>query len=137
VRPTFRVAPDLSIGPGSTSERLPEQSVGVPELEIARLIDETPVDPGAHLDHAKVARYAEMLDELPPVVVFKTEQGLLLVDGYHRVAAAQMLGRTTVAADLKAGTRSDALRYAVEHAASELGITEQRAAAAITRRSEG
>jgi hypothetical protein len=98
----------------------------VPEPEIARLIDETPVDPGAHLDHAKFARYAEMLDELPPAVVFKTEQGLLLVDGYHRVAA-----------DLKAGTRSEALRYAVEHAASELGITEQRAAAAITRRSEG
>jgi ParB-like chromosome segregation protein Spo0J len=120
-----------------TSERLPEQSVGVPELEIARLIDETPVDPAAHLDQTKVARYAEMLDELPPVVVFKTEQGLLLVDGYHRVAAAQMLGRTTVAADLKTGTRSVALRYAVEHAASERGITAEQAAAAITRRSEG
>jgi hypothetical protein len=30
------------------------------------------------------------------VVVFNTEGGLLLVDGYHRLAAARRLGRTTL-----------------------------------------
>jgi hypothetical protein len=39
---------------------------------------------------------AEVLDQLPPVIVFALEdQTLLLVDGSHGVAAAQQAGRTT------------------------------------------
>jgi len=36
-----------------------------------------------------VQQYVQMLDELPPIAVFCLEdQTLLLVDGYHPVAAA-------------------------------------------------
>jgi ParB-like chromosome segregation protein Spo0J len=31
-----------------------------------------------------------MLDDLPPIVVVDTPEGLLLVDGYHRLAAARL-----------------------------------------------
>jgi hypothetical protein len=35
------------------------------------------------------------------VVVFETDEGLLLVDGYHRVAAARARGEVTVDAEIR------------------------------------
>jgi ParB-like nuclease domain len=65
------------------------------ELEITRLLGESPANPRRHVDQDRVRRYAEVLDHLPPVTVFALEdQTLLLVDGYHRLAAAQQAGRT-------------------------------------------
>jgi hypothetical protein len=53
-------------------------------LRFADLLTNMPIDPEAHLDAARVEWYAEMLDVLPPVIVFDTEEGLLLAEGYHR-----------------------------------------------------
>jgi hypothetical protein len=61
-----------------------------------------------------VERYAQGLDALPPVVVFDTEEGLLLADGYHRVAAARRRGLETIEAEVRLGSRQDALRYAAK-----------------------
>jgi ParB-like chromosome segregation protein Spo0J len=64
-----------------------------------------------HLDPERVRRYAELLgDDLPPVVAFGTDQGLLLVDGCNRVAVAQARGLDTIAAEIRPGTAHDALR---------------------------
>jgi ParB-like chromosome segregation protein Spo0J len=41
-----------------------------------------------------------MIDTLPPVVVFATPEGMLLADGYHRVAAARLRGLETVESEL-------------------------------------
>ncbi|MGH8615814.1 MAG: ParB/RepB/Spo0J family partition protein, partial [Gammaproteobacteria bacterium] len=60
-----------------------------------------------------IRRYEESFDKLPPVVVFKTADGMLLADGFHRVAAAERLGKYHVEAEIKKGTRDDALEYAV------------------------
>ena len=77
------------------------------EVEIERLLEESPADPRRHFDQDRVRRYSEVLDQLPPVVVFELgDQTLLLADGYHRVAAAQLAGRTTVQADVRVGTKS-------------------------------
>ena len=43
-------------------------------LRIADLLANAPIDPEAHLDAARVERYAEMFDALPPVVVFDTRE---------------------------------------------------------------
>jgi hypothetical protein len=51
-------------------------------------------------------------DATPPVVVFRTRDGLLLADGYHRPEAARRRDATSIRADICAGSRSDALRYA-------------------------
>ena len=48
------------------------------------------------------------------MVVFDTPEGPLLADGHHRLAAAGRLGRKTVEAEVRAGSRQDALRYAAE-----------------------
>ena len=64
-------------------------------LRIDDLLANAPVDPEAHLDAQRVERYSRMIDTLLPVVVFATPEGMLLADGYHRVAAARVRGLET------------------------------------------
>jgi ParB-like chromosome segregation protein Spo0J len=99
-----------------------------------RYLAAAPVDPEAHLDAARVERYARTLDDLPPVLVFETSQGPLLVDGYHRVAAARRLELETIEAEVRRGTRREALRHAARLGAAERGISVEEAAAYIERR---
>jgi ParB-like chromosome segregation protein Spo0J len=107
----------------------------VEDVPITDLLASPLVDPQRHLDADRVQRYALILDELPPVTVFRLDedQTLLLADGYHRLAAARMAGRSTLRADVRGGTRADALHFAVELAVQEQGISEQQARAAIVR----
>ena len=108
------------------------------ELEIKRLLKESPADPRRHLDQDRVRRYAKVLDQLPPVTVFALEdQTLLLVDGYHRIAAAQQAGRTTIRAEVRVGTKAEALQFAVDVAQAEAGVSAEQARAAIRRHSGG
>jgi hypothetical protein len=107
------------------------------QLRITNLLTNVQIDPEAHLDAARVERYAEMLDALPPVVVFDTEEGLLLADGYHRVAAARRRGREMIEAKVRLGSRHDALRYAATVAAEQHGISPEEAAAYIRSRRSG
>lgn len=109
----------------------------MPQLRIADLLMNTPIDPEAHLDAARVERYAEMLDALPPVVVFDTEEGMLLADGYHRVAAARHRGLETVEAEVRCGSRHDALQYAAMLGAAQRGISPNDVVSYIRRRSHG
>jgi hypothetical protein len=105
----------------------------VSRLRVADLLANAPIDPEAHLDVMRVERYAGTLDALPPVVVFDTPEGLLLVDGYHRVAAARRLGLETVEAEVRCGSRHDALRYAARVGAAQRGISPEEAASYIER----
>jgi len=108
----------------------------MPHLRIADLLANAPVDPETHLDAARVEHYAQMLDALPPVVVFNTPEGLLLVDEYHRVAAARRCGLETVEAEVRNGSRQDALRYAATVGAAQRGISPEKAAWYIRRHSQ-
>jgi ParB-like nuclease domain len=74
-------------------------------VRIDHLLADTPIDPEAHLDAARVESYAQMLDTLAPVVVFDTPEGMLVADGYHRVAAARQRGWQTVEAVVRRGSR--------------------------------
>ena len=105
------------------------------EVEVASLTGSALADPPRHLDEGKVARYTQILDQLPPVVVFHLGDGLLLVDGYHRVEAARRLRRRVIRAEVRQGSREDALRFAVDLAATERGLTKAQALDAIRRRS--
>ena len=103
-------------------------------LRIDDLLANAPVDPETHLDTERVERYSGMIDTLPPIVVFATPEGMLLADGYHRVAAARLRGLKTVEAEVHRGSRHDALRYAATVGAAERGISPEEAASYIIRR---
>jgi ParB-like chromosome segregation protein Spo0J len=57
--------------------------------------------------------------------VFETEDGLLLADGYHRIAAALREGHQAIDADVRKGSREDALEYAAVAGARQRGLSPQ------------
>ena len=59
------------------------------EVEIKRLLEESPDDPRRHLDQDRVRRYAEVLDQLPPVTIFELEGPL----GFPPKRGGLLLGR--------------------------------------------
>jgi ParB-like chromosome segregation protein Spo0J len=92
-------------------------------LKIAEILATSPVDPERHLDPERVERYRRSVDDLAPVVVFDTDDGLLLADGYHRIAAALKEGRETVEADVRSGSSHEALLYAAAVGAARRGLS--------------
>jgi hypothetical protein len=102
-------------------------------LDIAALLANAPVEPHAYLGAERAARFAATLTPLRPVMVFETERGLLLADGYHRVAAARLRGERTIEAEVRLGSWDDALRYV----ASRRGNTSDEVPAQITPGTDG
>src|SRR4051812_18892617 len=63
-----------------------------------------------------ITDYAERIGDgavFPPVVVFYDGADHWLADGFHRVEAHRQAGRDSVEAEVKQGTKRDALLYAV------------------------
>ncbi len=94
-------------------------------LALADILATVPVDAQRHLDPARVDFYRRTIDRSPPVVVFETEDGLLLADGYQRVAAALREDRETIEAEIRLGSRADALDYAAAAGARQRGLTPE------------
>ncbi len=90
-------------------------------------LEQLDIAPGVQLaargvDGATVQGYVEALAsgaQFPPVLAFSENGNLWLADGFHRVAALKFLGHETVEAEIKDGTKCDAMIYAatanVEH----------------------
>ncbi|WP_165222896.1 ParB/RepB/Spo0J family partition protein [Aquisphaera insulae] len=64
------------------------------------------------LDDFTVERYADSWERLPPVTIYEVDGKLLLADGFHRHAAAIMLGKRTIPAEIRSGTFTEALDFA-------------------------
>jgi uncharacterized protein (DUF1015 family) len=105
------------------------------EVPIADLEQEPIEASRPHLDPDRVAYYVEHLDECTPVTVFDIDGRLLLADGHHRVAAAEQLQRRAVRAEIRTGTRKDALDFAIELAHQQRGLTRDQVLDVIKRRS--
>lgn len=70
----------------------------------------------ATLNQHVVDEYAEAIKggaAFPPIVVFYDGKKHWLADGFHRFHAYQQIGRTNVAADVRQGTRRDAILHSV------------------------
>ncbi|MDD1434621.1 hypothetical protein [Mesorhizobium sp. 2RAF21] len=70
----------------------------------------------ATLNEHVVSEYAEAIKAgatFPPIVVFYDGKKHWLADGFHRFHAYQKLGRENVAADVRQGTRRDAILHSV------------------------
>lgn len=62
-------------------------------------------------DNATLEEYRDAMESgatFPPIVVVEDGDSLWLVDGFHRVAAAQKLGRKTIDANVRQGTLEEA-----------------------------
>ena len=68
------------------------------------------------LSESAVAEYADAMQQgatLPPIVVFHDGSTYWLADGFHRVMAATRSGVEWLSAEIKRGTKRDAILYSV------------------------
>ena len=84
------------------------------------------------LSDETIERYMEILDQLPPIIVYNADSKLILVDGFHRRAAAEKLGRSEIEAETRQGTENDALEYAIKvNSIHGLALTREEYKAAV------
>jgi ParB-like chromosome segregation protein Spo0J len=84
-------------------------------IPISALTLDPELQPRAVMDADLIDEYADAMSEgaeFPAVVAFR-DGAVFLVDGFHRVAACQRLGKSEVAAVVNDGAREQALRYAL------------------------
>jgi ParB-like chromosome segregation protein Spo0J len=78
-------------------------------------LDDLVLDPTLNLrdrlDDFTVERYADSWERLPPITVFDIDDQLLIADGFHRHAAAVMMGKRTIPAEIRVGTMTEALDF--------------------------
>lgn len=82
------------------------------KLKLREIIVDPAVSVRERNDEELTQEYMASFAKLPPVVVFKVKEGYLLADGFHRVAAAERLGHKDIAAEVRTGSRNDALEFA-------------------------
>jgi hypothetical protein len=71
----------------------------------------------ARLDEMTVADYAEAMirgEKFPPVTVFPNNGDLVLADGFHRLKAARKARFEKIDAEVRMGTRTDALKFSLQ-----------------------
>jgi len=77
-------------------------------VEISRIVIDENFMMRESLDKELVVEYKENLESMPPITLYDTLQGLLLVDGFHRVAAAKQLSWEKINAEIVKGSIQDA-----------------------------
>jgi len=93
------------------------RSPNVQLLELAAIRCDCGTQIRAEISESTVAEYAEAMEsgaDFPPLIVFHDGNRYLLADGFHRLMAASRRGRTEFHADVRQGTKSDALRFALQ-----------------------
>lgn len=86
------------------------------QIEIAAIVFDASTQARAAIDESVVADYAEKMlngEQFPEVVVFHDGNHYYMGDGFHRGLAAQRNGSVTIRSDVRAGTREDALWFAL------------------------
>lgn len=86
------------------------------QLRIDEIKKDSKVSPRSGVDKTTVSIYAVSFEHLPPIDVFWIEgrDGWWIVDGWHRLAAAQSLGLAYITAHTHQGTLDDALEFAYD-----------------------
>jgi hypothetical protein len=85
-------------------------------ISLASIERDTSIQCREHLNIATVNEYAEAMAEkreFPPVVVFGSADRAWIGDGWHRVAAADQIGAEHILAEIREGSRIDAVKYAL------------------------
>lgn len=96
----------------TSSLQLDKGAESVTHVELSLITVDTDIQPRDGLNQDDVERYAEHLDELPPVVVFFDGKTRWLSSGFHRYAAHEMRGKTLIACEVREGSREDAYLFA-------------------------
>jgi len=86
------------------------------KLRIDSIKLDSDLQPRVALDQGTINEYAEAMrrgDEFPAVVVFHDGADYWLADGYHRYAAAKKADAKELSAEIRTGSKEDALKFAL------------------------
>jgi ParB-like chromosome segregation protein Spo0J len=86
------------------------------QLQLTQIKTDGGTQSRAGLDQFVIDDYAQLMKEgaaFPLVVVFYDGTYYWLADGFHRTSAAEQAGLETIEAEVKQGTRRDAVLYSV------------------------
>ncbi len=90
---------------------------GTPDIEITSIVTSGGTQSRAELSEQAVADYAEVIASgsqfKDPIVVFHDGSTYWLADGFHRVMAANRAGVEWLGADVRKGTKRDAILHSV------------------------
>lgn len=85
-------------------------------LALASIVFDAGTQVRAQINEDVVAEYAERMTEgdiFPPVIVFHDGDRHYMADGFHRGRAAERIGRMEIDAEVRSGTKTEALWYAL------------------------
>ncbi len=85
-------------------------------MKISDIVRDMLLQPRAELHRDWIEEYARDIQAgatFPPIVVFFDGNNHWLADGFHRTYAREVAGFTEIDADIRSGTRRDALRYSI------------------------
>ena len=117
-----KLVPDMNASDtkaAKTSRLPPEGSAQTPTREtlaLDKLVTKAGTQVRSEISEYIVAEYLDALREgarFPPVVVFRSKDGDVLADGFHRVQAYQQAGRSEIEANVHQGGRDEALWFAL------------------------
>ena len=94
----------------------PPTKTTIRRLRLSQIRTDADTQSRARIDEATVGEYAGRMivgDPFPAIVVFHRDSTYILADGFHRVCAARMAQLETLLADVRHGTRTDALKYSL------------------------
>ena len=98
----------------------PQETLRTPNSTVWLALEEIRRDggtqPRATINHLTVTEYAADMREgasFPPVLLFFDGADYWLADGFHRLEAAFSIGLKEIAAEVRPGTRRDAILYSV------------------------
>lgn len=116
---------------------------GMGNVPIASLRLDGGTQPRSELNQDTVSDYAEAMKAkraFPPVTVYHDGSAFWLADGFHRVAAAQRAGLAKLAADVREGSRRDAVLFSVganaAHGLRRTNADKRRAVETLLRDAE-
>jgi len=82
------------------------------QIQLSEIRTDGGTQPRAQLDGVTVSEYAEAMErgtDFPPVKLMHDGDNYWLYDGFHRVKAAQQIGRKQIEAEVQQGTREEAV----------------------------
>jgi hypothetical protein len=107
----------LSLLEIATSKELPvANEPSIISLDLEEIRRDGGTQPRAAIDHLTITEYAADMREgasFPPVLLFFDGTDYWLADGFHRLEAAFSIGLKEIAAEVRQGTRRDAVLYSV------------------------
>lgn len=88
----------------------------ISKVQLDQIITDAGTQARAALNEDVVAEYAEAITagaEMPPIIVFHDGKRHILADGFHRYFAHVKARASEIAADVRKGTKRDAILYSV------------------------